>query len=119
MGDKRLHKLQIGIVATAVVAMAVWAFWSTTWSAREAAKWSSCRGKPLDECRLPEGYEAPTPFGPQPDSKIARTLATRQLRAALPEAPKTWWSSIAYALITVDREGRVVDVKIERDYAAF
>ena len=113
-----MKRLEIWVVPITLVLFATWVVWAMSWSEREASRWSACLGKPLETCAIPEGYDAVQercssgmPCDPTPPGM-------KRVTAGLSTAPQLRWSSYAYAVITLDAEGRISSVEVKRVYAS-
>lgn len=100
----------------AILAIVGYVSWQFSFPIREAKRWEGCLGKTLVECQIPadysKTYKCPVYLecstNPPGDTYLAAQLGTR----------KGWtWSSYAYAVIALDREGRIVEVEVKHFYA--
>lgn len=111
-----MKRLELWVVGLTVLTLAGWATWSGSWSVREPMRWSGCIGKAVTDCRLPTGYERVQGCSKWQDCEV-EPPAVEALTSPFPNAPKTFWSSSAHALLAIGPDGKILRVSMRRDYA--
>lgn len=96
-----------------------WGLWTGSWTVLESHRWEACLGKPLSGCKIPEGYERPETWCSPWEDCTPVAPGVRAVVSHYPRAPKTSFPSTTFAVISLDRKGRIVRVDVRRGFRVF